>query len=128
MRLSNLSFSINLHDRQIPITINKWDSKTKKLVNVNVKKLDDAWSKDASNYIGPNGKGGIRDRYKQFGEFSKTAPSIEASDVHVNENGFIMFGNGRHRFAYMRDHGIAVAPVAMSNESIQNAIKYNLLA
>lgn len=128
MRLSNLSFSVNLNGTNIPITLNKWVSKNKHLVNVNVEKLDNAWSRDSANYIGPNGKNGIKDRYQRFGEFSQTAKSIEASEIHVSSNGSIMFSNGRHRFAYMRDNGVSVMPVAMDNESIQNATKYNLLA
>jgi len=121
-------FSVKLDGRNIPVTINKTDERNgEKLVNINVNSFDNRFKQSTEFYIGKEGKGGIGQRYKTFAEFQKTAESIEAPEVYVNENGGITFGNGRHRYAYMRDQGLKTIPVAMSQESIDNAKKFGFV-
>lgn len=120
---------VTLGDKQIPITLSRSSVAIgEKIVNVNVAKLDAAWSKDVDFYVGPNGQGGIKSRYPNFGEWLQTADSMEASEVYVRDNGEIAFTNGRHRFAWLRDHGVTVMPVAMHPDAIANAKKFGYLA
>lgn len=99
----------------------------RKLVNIDVKKFDELWSKDASFYIGKGGSGQIKDRYQRFGEFLKTINQpVHASTASVSDYG-VSFYNGRHRFAWFRDHGYKTIPVAMDLDSIKSAKKLGLL-
>lgn len=112
-----------------------------KLVKVNVKQFDKAWSKEKDYYIGKGGtQNSIGNRYEEFlnilqmpdekrkrwlGQSSKG--NIIASSVSVMDSGRIDFGNGRHRYAVLRDLGIKKIPVAMSKESIINAKKFKYI-
>ena len=120
---------VNLHDREIPITLNKVDERNgDQLVEVNTKPFEEKFQKDESMYVGPKGTANaIKGRYGRFEEFSKTAPSIEAPTVSVNKDGNVIFGNGRHRYAYMRDQGLSKIPMAMDAESIANAKKFGYI-
>lgn len=98
------------------------------MVKVNVQKIDQSWARDPDFYISKGGDGGIKGRYGRFGEFmASTDQAIEVSELGVGKNGQVFFTNGRHRFAYMRDQGATVLPVAMDSESIQNAKEFGYL-
>ena len=120
---------VKLHNRDIPITLNKVDAnRGDQLVEVNTKPFEERFKQDESMYVGPKGTANaIKGRYPRFVEFSKTAPSIEAPNVAVNENGQVVFGNGRHRYAYMRDQGLSKIPMSMDAESIANAKKFGYI-
>lgn len=99
------------------------------MVKVNVQKVNASWERDTDFYISKGGEGGIKGRYGRFGEFmASTDQAIEVSELGVGKNGQVFFTNGRHRFAYMRDQGATVIPVAMDSESIQNAQEFGYLA
>ena len=126
-------FTASLEGREIPVTLSRVDeARGNVLVSVNTGKTDEAWKAgdfNQSMYIGPGGtQNAIGERYKKFGEFAKTAESIEAPTIDVNDEGKVTFADGRHRFSYMRDKGVGVIPVAMSEESKANAIKFGLIA
>lgn len=120
--------SVNLGGRSIPVTISRADETAGfTLVPVNVAGFDAGFQAADDQfrefYVGPGGTGAaIGDRYQRFAEFAATADSIEAPTVSVDAQGRVSFGNGRHRFAYLRDQEIAQIPVAMDEESLQNAI------
>ena len=97
------------------------------LVNVNVEALDKGFAKDQGFYIDTAGTNRIGTRYDRVGEFIKTAKSVEASEVNVYKDGRVTFLNGRHRFAYLRDRGVLVLPVAMSKESAKNAGEHGIV-
>ncbi len=100
------------------------------LVKINVANFDAAWKngKSGNLYIGPNGHGGITNRYEKFGKWLSTANQpIEASTVGVDSTGSVSFFDGRHRYSYLRDHGVKTIMVAMDPQSIKNAKKYNLI-
>lgn len=120
-----VSKTVTVDDREIPITMNKTDERSGySLVDVNVDAFEENFAKDKNFYVGPEGEGGIGKRYAIFTEFAKTAPSIEAPSVGVDENGRVMFDNGRHRYAYFRDRGLKTIPMSMSPESLANAKKF----
>jgi hypothetical protein len=120
-----VSKTVTVDDREIPITMNKTDERSGySLVDVNVDAFEENFAKDKDFYVGPEGEGGIGKRYAIFTEFAKTAPSIEAPSVGIDENGRVMFDNGRHRYAYFRDKGLKTIPMSMSPESLANAKKF----
>ena len=121
--------AIQIGDRTIPVTINRIDKKSGgELVNVNPTAFDEAFSKTSWQYVGEKGKEGISGRYEKFENYLKDAKSIEASNVSVNKDGGIVFGDGRHRYAVLRDMGLDELPIVMDKESIKNAKKFGYLA
>jgi len=122
---------VTVHGRELPVVLNKTDERTKhKIVHVDVDKFDKAWQRgDHGFYIGPGGTGAvIGERYHRFSTFAKTAPSMEASDVHVDADGRAVFGNGRHRYSVLRDAGNKTIPVAMTAEAEANARRHGYLS
>jgi hypothetical protein len=120
--------AIQIGDRTIPVTINRIDKKSGgELVNVNPSAFDEAYSKTGWQYVGEKGKDGISGRYEKFENYLKDAKSIEASNVSVNKDGGIVFGDGRHRYAVLRDMGLDELPIVMDKESIKNAKKFGYL-
>lgn len=97
------------------------------LVYVDCEKFDAAFSRSVNFYVGKYGKNGIGKRYSQFADWIKQSPSMIVSSVYVNENGVVMFSNGRHRYSYLIDNGINPIPVAMDKTSIENAKKFNYI-
>ena len=52
---------------------------------------------------------------------------MRAGDAHVRENGLVDFGDGRHRFAYLRDQGLKHIPMSFSKEAARNAKKHGYI-
>lgn len=135
------SHHIKLNGKSVNITLPS-RSKEDTLVIINTTKFDNAFKKDKDFYIGKGGVGSIKGRYKGFELFAlggkeELVPgvsidhlptnSIEASEVYVDKDGNVSFTNGRHRYAWMRDHGIKDIYVAMNNQSIENAKRHGLI-
>ena len=118
---------IKVNGRDIPVTMHKLE-KENQLVKVDSNVFDKAFSKTTWQYVGEGGEGGIEGRYKKFAEFIKDAKSIEAPNVSVDKNGSIIFGDGRHRYAYLRDSGVKNIPLSMDAESIKNAEKFGYIS
>jgi hypothetical protein len=104
------------------------------LVGVKVQQFDAAWSRETDLYVGPHGRiknGGEAHRYFYFGHWLAIRDPQEehviAPIIHVCEDGSVGFENGRHRFAFLRDHGVNVMPVAMTPDAIENARRYGYL-
>jgi hypothetical protein len=78
---------------------------------ISVAKFDTSWKKNRSQYIGPSGSGpAIGERYEKFGIWFEKGEAIEIPWVGL-EDGEICFTNGRHRFAWLRDHGVKSMPI-----------------
>ena len=99
------------------------------MVDVDVEKFDRMWKHwEPSYYVGPGGTGAaIKGRYGRFSDWAKKSPTYEVPEVSVLPNGNLGFTNGRHRYAYLRDNGARVMPMAMSRKSVKNAHKHGLL-
>ena len=85
-------------------------------VMIDVAKLDASFAKDREFYVGPQGAGGISGRYERFGNWLNNGEAVGMPEVCLNDNGEVAFINGRHRFAWMRDHGVKKLPVAVPAE------------
>jgi 8-oxo-dGTP pyrophosphatase MutT (NUDIX family) len=102
-------------------TLARGDERDRVLVWVDVGKLDAAWRASSGDfYIGPGGTGAaIGDRYADFGDFVATGRAIEASRVSYTAwNDGVTFGDGRHRFAWLRDHGERAVALAVPREQV----------
>jgi hypothetical protein len=74
-------------------------------------RLDASWKKNRAQYIGPGGSGpAIGDRYKKFGSWLNRGETVWIPWVGL-KNGEICFTDGRHRFAWLRDHGVEAMPI-----------------
>ncbi|MBJ9711965.1 hypothetical protein [Burkholderia gladioli] len=89
------------------------------VVWTSVDRFEQAW-RDAPGYIGPTGAGSLHaGRYEQFGTW--LTGRIRAGTVwmpHVGlRGGEIAFSDGRHRLAWLRDHGLTAVPMTVSREA-----------
>lgn len=121
--------SLQIEDKVLPVTMHKLEEKAgNQIVNISPETFDKAFAKTDWQYVGKGGEGGIEGRYKGFENWLKDAKSMTASNVSVNKDGGIVFGDGRHRYAVLRDMGLDKLPISMDKESIANAKKFGYLA
>ena len=120
--------TVKLAHRNLPVTMDVWDKRAgRQIAHVNPEAFDKAFSKSDWQYVGPKGQGGIEGRYQRFADFAKDAPSVHASNADVSKTGSVVFGDGRHRYAYLRDQGVQSIPMSMDKQSIEHARKHGYL-
>ena len=92
---------------------------------VDVAKLDASWRHDKGFYITPNGGGNsIKGRYERFGKWLEQGLPVEMPEVSINDwRDCISFGNGRHRFSWLRDHGVTSLPVYVDKDQAEEIKK-----
>lgn len=121
--------AVKLGGRSVPVRMNPLDQmRGMQMVEVNTPAFEEAFRKNDSFYVGPQGAGGITGRYDRFGDFQRTANYVDVPNVSINSSGGVMFGDGRHRYAYMRDQGLPAIPMAMDADSLENARRFGYLA
>lgn len=80
------------------------------VVWIEVGKLDESWQQ-SSDYIGAGGSGAaIGNRYEKFGEWLVLGKPVGIPSIGLADDK-IEFIDGRHRFAWFRDHGLMQMPV-----------------
>lgn len=79
------------------------------VVWVDVTAFDQAW-RQTSQYILPGGSNGQDDRYAQAGRWFETRRNCEMMSGTFDEDE-VIFIDGRHRFAWLRDHGVEAVPL-----------------
>jgi hypothetical protein len=78
---------------------------------ISVARLDASWRRNRSQYVGPGGVGaGSEDKYEKFSSWFEEGKPIWIPWVGL-EDGEICFTDGRHRFAWLRDHGVKSMPI-----------------
>jgi hypothetical protein len=121
--------TIKLKNKDFPVTMHPIEKREgNEIAHVNPETFDKAFKKTEWQYVGKNGDGGIEGRYKKFADWVKDADSMHASNASIDPKGSITFGDGRHRYAYLRDEGLKKIPMSMDEESIENAKKHGYLA
>lgn len=93
------------------------------VVWVDVEKFDKAWSKDYC-YLPKSGVEHIAGRYQRFGEWLQKGEPVEMPICSLGPDykrkHSVVFGNGRHRFSWLRDHGARAIPVVTSVEDAED--------
>jgi hypothetical protein len=119
---------LQIGDKTIPVTMHKIEAKEgNKLVNVNTNAFDEAFKKTEWQYVGKNAEGGKPERIAGVEKYLETGKPMNASNVVIKDNGTIVFGDGRHRYAVLRDMGLGKIPMSMDEKSLQNAIKFGYI-
>ena len=78
---------------------------------ISVEKLEVSWQLD-TYYVGPDGtRNAISGRYEKFGRWLTLGEPVWMATVALNDDGEISFTDGRHRFAWLRDHGLLALPM-----------------
>jgi hypothetical protein len=84
------------------------------VVWVSIPKLDRSW-KHGVYYVGKYARGNetaSRSKYERFGEFVRKGQPVEMPHIAIGD-GHVSFTDGRHRFAWLRDHGARAIPVTV---------------
>lgn len=90
---------------------------------VDVAKLDAGFQRDKDFAIKPGGKGAVAGRLAEFRRFLRKDVAIEQPEVTIDDDGTVSFTNGRHRFAVLRDMGLARIPVSVDRSQVGLARK-----
>lgn len=89
------------------------------IVWVDIQKLDASWRKTPYMYVPPGGNG-QQDinlyRYEKFGRWLAGFTGKVRMAMIGLDDGEIDFVDGRHRIAWVRDHGAKAAPVVASED------------
>jgi len=88
------------------------------IVWIDVAKLDAAWRLERDFYVGADGYGPRSTslgKYLRFGRWLRGRRDDLVKMPHVSVwKRMVSFTNGRHRFAWCRDHGVRALPVTTS--------------
>lgn len=91
-------------------------------VVVDVRNLDAALAANRQEHVGAGGSNGIEGRYEGVAEFLERAKdegiAVIQPRVYVDSSDRPRIGDGRHRWAYMRDHGAQGLPVSVDPEDV----------
>lgn len=95
--------------------LSRWYSTKHQRVWVDVGKLEANFQLDIGRYVGFFGLDGIEGKYEGVEQFLASGERrLYMPTVYVCTNDahrFVCFYDGRHRFAWMRDHGAQALPV-----------------
>lgn len=100
---------------------NGWTDEPDPVIWAAVESLDAVW-RGTPEYVGRKGLGSDQDgRYEAVGQFLRSA--IGARPIFIPTvsmvDGTVSFTDGRHRFAWLRDHGLRALPVEVDEDSIE---------
>lgn len=82
--------------------------------------LNQNWGGEMAVGPGPEYENQIGKRIEGFRKFFDENNNIEMPNVHVQQNGSVSFGDGRHRTRVMLELGFEQIPVTMSKEALRN--------
>jgi len=93
-----------------------WNDSGDAVVWIDPVKFDAAW-RETEQWVSPGSASGAQDdRYCKIGEWIHACDIVNMCEVCLGEDG-ASFSNGRHRFAWLRDHGVAAMPFQVSPDS-----------
>ena len=82
--------------------------------------MNQNWSGEMAVGPAPEYQNQIGKRIEGFKKFFDENDNIEMANVHVQQNGSVSFGDGRHRTRVMLELGFKQIPVTMSKEALRN--------
>jgi len=86
--------------------------------------LNQNWGGEMAVGPAPEYQNQIGKRIETFKNFFANNDNIEMANVHIQENGVVSFGDGRHRTRVMLELGFEQIPVTMSKEALRNLRKF----
>ncbi|MCW2349167.1 hypothetical protein [Sphingobium sp. B12D2B] len=86
-----------------------WEIEPDAVVWIDVVALDAAW-RTTDQYIEPGGANGQDNRYAKVGAWFDRNRHCNMGFASFDGNAF-GFTDGRHRFSWLRDHGVSVLPL-----------------
>lgn len=88
------------------------------IVWVDMQALNESWSR-TPEHIGPGGSGpAIGNRYAKFGTWIRKELPIWMPNIALHEHE-VSFTDGRHRTAWLRDHGVKALPVQIGPDLLE---------
>lgn len=103
-----------------------WDDSSDPVVWIAVDRLDSAW-RGSNTYVGPRGVGSDQaGKYDRVGVFLAQAVGMRPIFVPTVSlcRGEVVFTDGRHRFAWLRDQGLQALPVEVAPERLKTFCAY----
>ena len=88
------------------------------VVWIDVAKVDEAWQKSELYISRGGGWAGDPDRYEKFGKWMERREPVQIPSLGLFD-GVIEFNDGRHRFAWLRDHGVENMPVHVDPDKVE---------
>lgn len=88
---------------------------------IDIAKFDPWFQRDKGFYVGPGGSdNAIKGRYERFQEWLKRGEPIGMPEASINTyyGDRVGFGNGRHRYAVLRDMGVQRIPMMVPDEQV----------
>ena len=90
-----------------------WGTDRDAVIWVDPARFDRLWQR-TDQWISPGGKTGAQDdRYLKFGAWLAQGKAVDMCMIWLDGES-AGFTNGRHRFAWLRDHGIGALPMQVS--------------
>lgn len=90
--------------------VRQWPQLREPIIWISIAKLDASWRNDGRYYLG-YGHGASAECWV------RKYPRLRMPHVGLDDAGTVTFTDGRHRFAWMRDHGARALPVSCDRES-----------
>lgn len=104
-------------------TQDPWDKRAGNiLVTVDTQKFDSEWQKDKGFYLAHDGSGEnyIGNRYFNIKKWMDGDAKIKAPSIGLAPNNSIpIFGDGRHRFAVLRDMGVKHITISIDPDDLK---------
>ena len=100
--------------KQVPIG-DGWEDESEQdaVVWIDLAKFDAAW-RQSEDYVGQEGAGSqFEGRYQRVGQFILAYGKLFIPTVCFDESGAVGFTDGRHRVAWLRDHGVTTLPLSV---------------
>jgi hypothetical protein len=93
-----------------------WDIEPDAIVWVSVAKIDSSFAA-GDQWVGPAGSGcGQQSRYESIGRHFLSGYPMYMPYISLDDADQVRFTDGRHRFAWVRDHGATALPVATGSD------------
>jgi hypothetical protein len=104
----NINWTLQPHPCSVDVPV--WTS---------VQKLEQSWKVNIEEYIGKGGFGNaIDNRYKQIGDWLRSESMIWMPAISFDDSGTPAFTDGRHRFAWIRDHQADTLQIAVPPDQV----------
>jgi hypothetical protein len=100
--------------------IKQWKVADDRIAWVNVNKLNASWQHDRGFYFARHrlSKVALWGRYYGVKQWVISGRKMWIPHIALHPNGRVSFTDGRHRFAWIRDHGAHALPVSCPSEQL----------